>query len=140
MADVKPTEADLTRDLEADLAFVAEKNAITLTGRPNAYDIEDDVDIAMRARADDAWPAAIRRAISAEAAAARLRSLIHTLLTSLKGVRVNGDYGGVPLWSVVGNLMGLGSTSATQLCQEFGVDPHQKTNDWSDIPKEDEDS
>jgi len=35
------------------------------------------------------------------------------------------EEGASPKWSVVGELFGLGSTSAHQLCRYAGVDPHE---------------
>jgi hypothetical protein len=48
-------------------------------------------------------------------------SLLETVLRTL--ARQKTTRGGVVLWSVVGRLFGLGSTSATELCQRFGLDP-----------------
>jgi hypothetical protein len=31
-----------------------------------------------------------------------------------------------PLWAVVADVCGVGSTSATQICVELGWDPHQE--------------
>lgn len=41
---------------------------------------------------------------------------------------------GTPLWSVVGDMAGLGSTSATLLCERLGADPHAlvKAPHWID--------
>ena len=40
--------------------------------------------------------------------------------------RVNRDLQGCVLWHAVAELCGCGSTSAIELCEHFGVDPHEK--------------
>lgn len=61
--NLQVTEADLARDLVADLQYIEEKRKIPRL----EYDIEDDVDLSFRAKNEDGWPAAIRRALAAEA-------------------------------------------------------------------------
>ncbi len=39
--------------------------------------------------------------------------------------RGKGKWRKVPLWAFVRDLCGVGSTSATEVCQSLGWDPHQ---------------
>lgn len=34
-------------------------------------------------------------------------------------------YRRVPLWALVSDITGFGSTTSTQLCNDIGLDPHQ---------------
>jgi hypothetical protein len=86
------TPADLARDLAADLALLAEcapgpwHVGVDATGHPavrwphgvrsTVAKVYCDFDAAMIAAARDGWPAAIRRALAAEAEADRLRALL----------------------------------------------------------------
>jgi hypothetical protein len=40
--------------------------------------------------------------------------------------RVNRNLQGCSLWYAVAELCGMGSTSAIELCEHFGIDPHEK--------------
>lgn len=76
MSDQRPTEADLRRDLDSDLELVKR-------GDRNEYtDCSPQPALCWRelARRDmwDGWPAAIRRALAAEAEVARLRNELAT--------------------------------------------------------------
>lgn len=64
--DIKPTDADLDRDLRADLA--------ELEGRYGR-----DYEAWVRDQADYAWPAALRRALAAEAEVERLGGILGDL-------------------------------------------------------------
>lgn len=34
----------------------------------------------------------------------------------------------VPVWSFVSDVCGVGSNSAMEICEEIGLDPHEKVN------------
>lgn len=67
---------------------------------------------------------------SEHATAAILRSIIHSLARHKATKRGHG----VPLWSVVADLVCIGSTSAALLCEQHGADPHAYVLDpqWVD--------
>ena len=58
----------------------------------------------------------------------RFRRIVWSLVRNAKWVVQ--DHGGVPLWSNVSWLTGLGCSSAIELCEEFGVDPHERTKEY----------
>ena len=61
----------------------------------------------------------------------RLRELI---TSAIRWVQNPNDLP-LPRWSVVGSTFGLGSTSATRLCREFGIDPN---DELIPIPRDDD--
>jgi hypothetical protein len=57
---------------------------------------------------------------------ARMQRLVGTVLSGLTRRRAKRLYRDLPLWAVVCDEFGLGSTSAYALCREFGHDPEKK--------------
>jgi hypothetical protein len=88
IATIEPTAADLARDLAADLKLCE-------AARPPYWTFEDE---SFPRRAKEGWPAAIRRAVSAEDRAARLAAILdgqpqHFALTQdANGLRVEVEH------------------------------------------------
>jgi hypothetical protein len=86
---IEPTAEDAERDLPADLAYLAEVEAI----EPGEWHVSWNVDVSKRAFGG--WPAAIRRALAAEEALADCRKVCASLAaqSELLSRRAEGEHG-----------------------------------------------
>lgn len=50
---------------------------------------------------------------------------LHAIIKTLASKKAPTRGMGVPLWGVVADLAGIGSTSACELCTLLGIDPHE---------------